>query len=76
MARKPTTKGSKKTSSKRVTRSAVTGRFVKSPAKAGSLKFRQVDKAITKVSSSGSKAKSSGSSKARSSQASKMRASR
>lgn len=65
------TKASKKKSSKRVTRSAVTGRFVKSPAKAGSLKYRQVDKAIKKISRSGSKVKSS-----RSSQASKTRAQR
>jgi hypothetical protein len=70
MARKTSaTKASKKTSTKRVTRSTVSGRFVKSPAKAGSLKFRQVDKAIKKVSSVGTKVKSS-----RSSQASKTRA--
>lgn len=41
----------KNTPSKRVPRSAVTGRFVKSPAKAGSVKYRQVDKAVKSVAS-------------------------
>jgi hypothetical protein len=41
----------KKTSVKRVSRSAITGRFVKSPAKAGSVKYRQVDRAVRTVSS-------------------------
>lgn len=40
-----------KTSGKRVPRSATTGRFVKSPAKAGSVKYRQVDRAVKKVAS-------------------------
>ena len=39
----------KKTSGRRVSRSATTGRFVKSPAKTGSVKYRQVDKAVKTV---------------------------
>jgi hypothetical protein len=41
----------KATSGKRVSRSAGTGRFVKSPAKAGSVKNRQVDRAVKTVAS-------------------------
>lgn len=41
----------KKTSGKRIARSATTGRFVKSPAKAGSVKYRQVDRAVKTVAS-------------------------
>ena len=39
----------KKTSGKRVSRSATIGRFVKSPAKTGSVKYRRVDRAVKTV---------------------------
>jgi hypothetical protein len=41
----------KKTSGRRVSRSATTGRFVKSPAKAGSVRYRQVDRAVKTIAS-------------------------
>jgi hypothetical protein len=41
----------KNTSGKRVSRSATTGRFIKNPAKAGSVEYRQVDRAVKKVTS-------------------------
>lgn len=58
----------RKISSKRVSRSALTGRFVKSPAKAGSVKYRQVDRAVKTVSN-----RRNGTTKSRSGHSSKTR---
>ena len=41
----------KNTSQKSISKSALTGRFIKSPAKSGSIVMNQVDKAVKKVAS-------------------------
>lgn len=58
----------KKTSGERVSRSATTGRFVKSPDKAGSVEYRQVDRAVKTIASrrnGGTNSRSAHSSKTR-----------